>query len=146
MPGWPDSVERAGIRKRMDDRLRPEANPELLPGAWWLLAHGSSVPKLHAMEQGDICEAQIGAESNGHKVWVYVTGSARGNVAWWRAKLQVYGDTEERRIAESLTPYRSRDVAIAVGVQLERLDAALKQYNESKEKDNDQTGRKEAGG
>lgn len=146
MPGWPDSMERAGMRKRMDDRLKPNANPELLPGVWWLLAHGFSVSKLYTAKTGDTCEAQVLAKCERRYVSVLVTGSARTSVAWWRARLALYGNEVERALADGLTPYRSRDVAIAVAVQLERLDAALRQYDESKEKKHDNTRKEEAGG
>ena len=132
-----NSVTRMRIRELMDVRLTPCLNKAFLPGVWCLLAHGFSYPQFRSMQDGDYCESKRECVSQGRTCWIHVTGKKTKTGARWWAEMTIYGNPEIRTMAECLDKYIAREVDMAVGVQLARLDELLNEYDKRKEKDND---------
>ena len=124
------------IRELMDVRLRPTMDPDLLPGVYWLLAHGFPMPVLRTTRSGEYCESKRAFTSQRRQCWVVVTGRKPRKNVRWSATVAVYGNPDERALAEGLDPYVSVSADMAVGVQIARLDELLYAYDKRKEKEN----------
>lgn len=131
-----NSVTRMRIRELMDVRLRPTVDPLLLPGICWLLAHGFPMPVRRTSRNGEYYESKRAFTSQGRQCWVVAVGRKPRKNVRWSATVAVYGNQQERELAEDLEPYNSISADMAVGVQIARLDELLNEYDKRKEKDN----------
>ena len=128
-----NSITRMRIRELMDVRLQPGVDPMLLPGVCWLVAHGFSESAKRTVAGQNVYESRREFTSHGRKCWVTVMGRKPRKNVRWSATVVVYGNQQERDLADSLEPFHSLSADMAVGVQIARLDELLNEYDKKKE-------------